>query len=242
MKKQDISYWESEKSLKRYSKVKYLFDIEKNYVLDAARNLGKKNGEIKILDVGCGGGRTTKALLNLGFDVIGLDIAANLIKPLQKEIGLKRAVVGDAADLEFPQNSFDIVLFSHNGIDYLYPENNRRKAFSEINRVLKSGGFFIYSSHIFRLIPFNRFTLGTILNNAIRIPKITKEGYYFENIDGSLVNTYSVSSLNKAQEELRKSGFGLVKNSTYINNDKNSLRNFLKAFLSWERYYLAVKK
>lgn len=238
---QDISYWESKKSLKRYSNIEKLFDIEKVFILDAVEKLDKLPQEIRILDVGCGGGRTTKALLRLGFDVVGIDIARNLINYLQKEIGVKRAIVGDAAKLNFSKNYFDIVLFSHNGIDCLYPISKRQKAFKEINRVLKSGGYFIYSSHIFQLTPFNRHTTKTILRNLINIPKLLNKGYYVEYIDGSLICLYSVSKLSEATEELKSSGFLLKKHSTFINEDKNILKNILKASLSWERYYLAKK-
>ena len=49
--------------------------------------------------------------------------------------------------LKYKDERFDIVFFSFNGLDYVYPEGRRVVALKEIERVLKKGGYFIYSSH-----------------------------------------------------------------------------------------------
>ncbi len=77
--------------------------------------LGIKKGA-KVLDLGCGDGTTAIPEAMLGADVLGVDIAGNLV-----EAGNKRAVqaglpncrfqVGDACDLsELADNSFDWVV------------------------------------------------------------------------------------------------------------------------------------
>lgn len=52
----------------------------------------------------------------------------------------------DARSLPFPDAAFDIVLFSFNGLDPVPPES-RATALAECARVLKPGGWFIYSGH-----------------------------------------------------------------------------------------------
>ena len=54
---------------------------------------------------------------------------------------------GDASNLGLKDNSFDVVIFSFNGIDYIYPYIKRLAALKEIRRVLKTNGLFIFSSH-----------------------------------------------------------------------------------------------
>lgn len=112
-----------------------------------------------ILDIGCGTGRTTAPLAALGHRVIGIDISAAMVAQagvLYPAIDFRAM---SATALEFPEAMFDAVLFSYNGLDYIYPETNRRQAIAEIRRVLKPGGLFIFSSHNSVLWPTDRYLL-----------------------------------------------------------------------------------
>jgi len=101
----------------------------------------------RVLDVGCGAGRTTTVLLERGYDVAAGDILPAMVERARLNCPAARIEVLDAAALPFPTASFDAVLFSFNGLDYLYPFAQRLKALSEIHRVLRPGGAFVYSSH-----------------------------------------------------------------------------------------------
>ena len=71
---------------------------------------------IKVLDLGCGDGTTALPAARLGADVLGVDIARNLVEAgnrRAKEQGLTnfRFQEGDASDLsELPDQSFDLVV------------------------------------------------------------------------------------------------------------------------------------
>jgi ubiquinone/menaquinone biosynthesis C-methylase UbiE len=77
--------------------------------------LGIKPG-MKVLDLGCGDGTTALPAAKLGADVLGVDIAANLVDAgnrRAKEMGLTncRFQEGDATDLqELTDKSFDLVV------------------------------------------------------------------------------------------------------------------------------------
>jgi SAM-dependent methyltransferase len=113
--------------------------------------LGDRLSEMNTLDLGVGGGRTTPYLAPRVAAYTGLDYSAEMIDACrQRFAGDGRAlawVVGDARNLSrFADNSFDFVLFSFNGIDYM-PPIDRDKVFREIARVGISGGYFCFSSH-----------------------------------------------------------------------------------------------
>jgi ubiquinone/menaquinone biosynthesis C-methylase UbiE len=79
------------------------------------RRIGIKPG-LKVLDLGCGDGTTALPAAKLGADVLGVDIAANLVAAGNRraqELGLVncRFQEGDATNLqELPDKSFDVVM------------------------------------------------------------------------------------------------------------------------------------
>ena len=79
------------------------------------KNLGITNG-LKVLDLGCGDGTTALPAARLGADVLGVDIASNLVEAgnkRAKSLGLTNCKFqeGDASDLhELRDDSFDLVV------------------------------------------------------------------------------------------------------------------------------------
>ena len=101
----------------------------------------------RILDIGVGGGRTTKYLLPLTSDYTGVDYVPEFVERVKTKYESGNFLCGDARDLnEFTDEAFDLVLFSYNGIDYVSHED-RLKILKEVYRVLKKGGTFMFSSH-----------------------------------------------------------------------------------------------
>jgi SAM-dependent methyltransferase len=121
----------------------------------------------KILDLGCGTGRTSIQLHKLGFDVAAIDFVPLMIEHAKK-IALTMGhaplsqdplsqdplsntqlyyQVADACDLPFENESFDFALFSNQGHTQIPGKENRIKAMNEVNRVLKKDGIYIFSAH-----------------------------------------------------------------------------------------------
>ncbi len=101
----------------------------------------------RIVDLGCGAGRTTVALSRLGYQVVGIDLSPALLAAARQRHPELEFHHMDATDLVFPDATFDAALFSYNGIDCIYPVSTRLKCLAEAFRVLKPGGTFLVSSH-----------------------------------------------------------------------------------------------
>jgi len=118
--------------------------------------IGPKPG-LKILDIAAGTGSSTRPLVDAGADVIALDFSAGMI-----EIGRKRNkdikfVQGDALNLPFEENIFDVTTISFG----LRNTSNIDSALKDSLRVTKSGGKIVIaefshpSNSIFRFIYLN---------------------------------------------------------------------------------------
>lgn len=94
----------------------------------------------KLLDVTCGAGQLTLPAARQGMDVTGIDLAQNLVDQARqraKEEGLKIEVdQGDAEELPYPGNSFDVVMSLIGSMFAPRPEY----VASEMIRVCKPGG------------------------------------------------------------------------------------------------------
>lgn len=128
--------------------VNYGFRDQEEFV--CKKYLKKKD---KILDLGCGSGRLAVALYNCGYkNIVGVDLTPKMIDLAIKGTKDKNIdfFVGDATKLKFPDESFDAIVFTHNGWSQIPTEANRLKALHEVYRVLKPNGVFIISAVVFR--------------------------------------------------------------------------------------------
>jgi 2-polyprenyl-3-methyl-5-hydroxy-6-metoxy-1,4-benzoquinol methylase len=71
----------------------------------------------RVLEVGCGDGRLTLRLARLGANVQAIDPDPNLIRQARKNLPEKfqaniRYKVGSSGELQYPDGSFDLVVFS----------------------------------------------------------------------------------------------------------------------------------
>ena len=103
-----------------------------------------------VLDIGVGGGRTTTAFSEQASRYVGIDYSPAMIRECERRFASSvvplEFCVDDVRELTHEDGSFNFVLFSFNGIDYM-DQNDRLKALREIYRVCAPGGIFCFSSH-----------------------------------------------------------------------------------------------
>jgi len=86
----------------------YTFRVRKARILELIEKSGGR-----VLDVGCGPGIMVKELIDLGYEFWGIDASSNMIKECRKYFEMINSIhfsIGDATDIKFPDDSFDLVI------------------------------------------------------------------------------------------------------------------------------------
>lgn len=116
-----------------------------------------------ILDVGCGTGNLLSMVLGQyeGVKVSGIDFSPNMLKVAAETLGDQaELILGDAAQLPWPDNSFDLLVC--NSSFHHYPEPF--KVLMEMKRVLKNNGRVIIAD------PWWSRTIRFLINIYLRTP------------------------------------------------------------------------
>lgn len=145
-----------EKIIKRFNTVSENSEIvaetlaDSNFAWKAISQYLPSGREAKILDVGCGKGRFSRKLKDLGFEVIGLEPSTGLVKIAKKNNPDILFVEASATKMPFPDDTFDILIC----VSVLEHIPDTQKALQEMARVLKNGGhLLVLDRNIFGLHP-----------------------------------------------------------------------------------------
>src|SRR6266404_6251481 len=183
--------------------------------IDLAAIKGKK-----ILEVGCGAGAHSALFKRYGAKVVPLDITVDRVISAQRKLKLVRqgygcAIQGDAENLPFEDNSFDIVY----SFGVLHHTENTEKAIGELHRVLKPGGqaavmLYAKSSYVYL---FNQLLVQGILRgnyarNGRWLGKVSEGKPKHSDVYNPITRVYSKSEMFHLFDrfhslKLRKSAF-----------------------------------
>jgi ubiquinone/menaquinone biosynthesis C-methylase UbiE len=180
----------------------------------------------RVLDLGVGAGRTTPFLAERASRYVGLDYSEGMLVECRRRFPDLEFVQADASDLsQFPDASFDVVVFSFNGIDCLHPDAVRLRCIAEIRRVLAPGGTAVISEHNPRAIlvpprPMRGVPPKVAVARALKAVRATVSrtvalvpttmfrkgiGYYFDPEHGG--NWFHAAVPDQVVEEWQREGF-----------------------------------
>lgn len=124
---------------------KYPFSEMVSYVMRLFSNQLRSGEALKVLELGFGSGNNIIFLAQEGFETYGIEGSASAHAVALKRIeekGLRASlVIGDFAQLPYPDNFFDLVI-DREAI-YCNLPSAIEKTVQEVHRVLKKGGWFI---------------------------------------------------------------------------------------------------
>lgn len=182
---------------------------------------------MKVLDVGCGDGTTAIPMAKRGADVLGVDIARNLVKAGNERVkkeGLSNCKFqeGDATDLsELEDESFDLVV-SIFGVMFAPRPTEVAK---ELVRVTKTGGRIIMGNWI----PGDPTLVAQILKISSAYTPAPPEGFVSPmlwGVESHVIDRFTQAGISKENISFRREAFTF--------NTTGSPADFLELF---RKYY-----
>jgi len=147
-----MNHFDPKTAAERYSKGRP--DFHHNTIRHIKEYLQLDKKLDAALDIACGTGLSTKALLEIATTVYGTDISQEMLK-LASLPGIIHYTVAPAEQQPFPDNTFDLITVS-SGVHWFAIDT----FLAEANRVLKSRSWLVlYENHFIAEMPGNeRFT------------------------------------------------------------------------------------
>lgn len=251
--------YESEDVVEFYAEQKDLQEPE----LTILNELRERLPNMSMLDIGVGAGRTTMHFAHLAKEYVGIDYSNKMINSCMKKFKNFPKKISflnvDAINMKiFKDNSFDFVLFSLNGIDYVDHEE-RIEILREIRRLIRAGGYFCFSTHnlnsltkkcsihlskhptllalrIYRLLQMrlpNKRETWRIAKNFSKIQQ--KHVMFFDGAHNFRLKTYYISPIEQLKQ-LKELGYSATK--IYSSRDGREIENPNEAMDDWV-YFLS---
>jgi len=149
----------------------WLNSFEQGYIAKLRSNISGK----KVLDAGCGTGRNSIRLSEMGAQVTAVDISPNMVKSLQYKNNITTHIA-DISDLPIEDNTFDIVICNLVLVHFYDPS----QALTELYRVLKPDGLIWLTILHQRKPPLlisnkEKFKIESFYHNATKIREILEK-------------------------------------------------------------------
>ena len=175
-----------------------------------AQSLGVK-APLRVLDLGCGDGTTAVPLARLGADVVGIDIASNLVeagnrRAAEAGLGNLKFQEGDASNLEgVPDDSFDLTLSVFGAMFAPRPFDVAK----EMVRVTKPGGRVVMGNWI----PNDPTFVAQVLKISSAFTPPPPEGFVSPmtwGVDSHIVERFGQAGVSKEKISLTRDTFHFI--------------------------------
>lgn len=204
MENTNIDYWEE--IVKNPTPIyKKLFDEEESFLL---LHIPKNS---KVLDIGCGYGRTIRTISSITNDIIGID---NDEKAVEQVKNCKlNILLADVFNLPFSDKHFDYLVLMMTLVNF---SENKVKALEEMKRVLKDSGKITISVYSEDALPA-RLEMYKIINVPIDRVEGTKV-IFNESVGANISEQFSKEEFEKlvTKAELKVSDYRKIDQLAYI--------------------------
>jgi len=239
-----LSTYEDDLVISRYAEIG-LWKSEESLILEYVPD------GAEFLDIGCGLGRTSIPLAEMGFNVTGIDLSSGMLRAgrvlaEENDVNIRYENM-DVMKMSLDDQQFGVALFSYNGFELVPGYQGKIAALNEIHRVLKAEGIFIFTTH--SLFAINRFcslriaAFCKLLGRRIfGLPfKEFELGERFSDAFDEEVKYLQILPPYKIKKMLKASGFKILNFNTLKRIENRQAYRFYDLFADGERFYVCQK-
>jgi SAM-dependent methyltransferase len=117
--------------------------------LSAVEKLAREQGLAghRLLDVGCGSGKSFLPLLSRGYEVTACDISPAMVEEARRKVaGRARVLVADMRSLP-PLGEFDLITCLDDAVNYLLDDGDLEAALASMASLLAPGGVLVFDTN-----------------------------------------------------------------------------------------------
>lgn len=194
------------------------------YFVDAINARFSEDTNVRLLDIGCGGGFLTEGLVKrrAQTSAVGLDLSHAAITAARAHATATRLPIdylaGDGSEVPFPGDSFDVVVCS----EVLEHVDDPAAVVRDVGRVLAPGGLFLFSSpnrtwlshlvliraaqdwRVTRVLPANLHSWERFIRPAKLALLASRAGLEFEDVKGVVLRVRDAPGAISALARLKR--------------------------------------
>ena len=188
----------------------------------------------KVLDIGAGTGKYSISLYNEGYDITAVELVKHNLRVLEKNEPNIKAYHGNALNLKFDDNTFDIVLL-FGPMYHLISFEDKIKALNEAKRVTKPNGLIFVSYCMNEYAVITHGFIDNNINESIKNNLVDKS-FKITPVETDLYSFVRLKDINKLNKECKLKRVKILNQdgpTEYIKKtinkmDKETFDNYLK--------------
>ena len=241
---QVLNYFSKPLVLQHYQEATEKVGLWNSEKIIFSKTFSDKNS--KILEIGCGTGRISFGLWEMGYkNLTATDFSNHMIKRSKRINKNSKTLISfqveDARSLTFADSTFDGAIFGFNGLMQIPGRENRYQVMCEVFRLLKLGSHFVFTTHDRNMPKWKKFWALERKKwmRGKQNPELLEFGDRFEDTSRGKLYIH-VPAVEEIRSDLKAAGFSVEKD--ILRSKLSEESTMAKKYSDECRFWIAKKR